>query len=371
MADHLRIKIANSIAKEERRAKERQAPTREICSGCNRPPVLCLCEALPKTKLKPATTILILQHPNEHRKKTFSTVPLLSLVLDNVYVKVGYRFDLASLPLLKEFVDSPEGLPLLLFPSDRAITLEDFSADFVADGGDSGMLPSEIDSGKGNLLILLDGTWAEAKRMALQSPELVKVCQHVTFTSDKPCLYDAVRKEPESHCYSTLEACARALEILEEDGNAQSGCLEKVLKYMVRTKLDMEASRYDDPRQKGRKRDRRMRHRMRIEQALFEKPEPRVIDEFGFILRPLTVEDAPVVNSNWYHRSAKSLSTIESRLAKGVACFGIECDGKLIAIFSVAKMGVLGMLHVDEEFQGRGYGELLIREASLVLGRAG
>ena len=80
-AQHLKTKIARSEAKSERRRKERESHvSREKCSSCQRPPILCVCEALPSKRIVTSTKILVLQHPNEFKRKSLSTVPLMPLV---------------------------------------------------------------------------------------------------------------------------------------------------------------------------------------------------------------------------------------------------------------------------------------------------
>jgi DTW domain-containing protein YfiP len=89
---HLRAKIASSITKGERRAQERATNSRrELCGHCRRPPVQCVCSSLPTQELSQLQTeVLILQHPAEFRRKTFSTVPLIRLVLERVQICVGH-----------------------------------------------------------------------------------------------------------------------------------------------------------------------------------------------------------------------------------------------------------------------------------------
>jgi DTW domain-containing protein YfiP len=365
-ASHKQVKIAASITKGERRSTERQSTPRQLCEGCHRPAVLCVCEALPPQKFSTKTTILILQHPNEFRKKTFSTVPLMSLVLDQVYVKVTYNFELDDLPLVKNFLDRGQK-PLLLFPGDAAISLDghDQRKDVEATAGriDTNTLTRIQEND--NLLIVLDGTWSEAKRMAMQSPGLFEICQQVQFSAQRSCIYDAVRKEPEGHCLSTLEACAQAL-VLLEGANDASKRLTATLQSMVDTKLSIEQQRHDEPRQKGKQLYERNRRRRQVEKALFQKPKPRVLED-GSILRPLTIDDAPLINQNWYHRSNNSLHTIQVRLEAGLACFGIERNGQLCAHIVRAEDRTLGMLHVDENLRRRGYGRTLVQETSRVL----
>jgi DTW domain-containing protein YfiP/GNAT superfamily N-acetyltransferase len=365
-APHLQVKIASSITKGERRSRERHSGPRKLCDGCHRPPVLCLCEALPPQKLSTKTTVLVLQHPNEYRKKTFSTVPLMSLVLEQVHVKVDYNFELDDLPLVKDYLN--RGIrPLLLFPGDDAISLD--ARDREEGDTEAGVNLKESSlreiQASANLLILLDGTWAEAKRTAIQSPCLFDRCQQVQFSAPGSCLYDAIRKEPEGHCLSTLEACAQAL-ILLEGATEASQCLTGTLKTMVDTKLALEEQRHDEPRQKGKELYERNRRRRQVEKALFHKPKPRVLKD-GDILRPLSVDDATLINQNWYHPSASSLQTIQRRLETGVACFGIESDGTLRAYIVRAEDGTLGMLHVEDDFRRRGYGRTLVQESARVL----
>jgi hypothetical protein len=52
-----------------------------------------------------------------------------------------------------------------------------------------------------------------------ESPSLVQHCRKVRFTSDSTSICDAVRTEPEAHCLSTLEACAKGLELLENNNH--------------------------------------------------------------------------------------------------------------------------------------------------------
>lgn len=361
-----RIKIANGIAREERRKLEREKSQRKLCEGCQRPPVLCLCEALPSQKFDSNTTILILQHPNEFRKKTFSTVPLISLVMKNVHVKVGYRFEIKDLPLVSDFLSQGRS-PLLLFPGDDALSLD--SGINNEEEGNHSVNDTRI--GRSNLLILLDGTWAEAKRMAKESPELMKVVLPVTFSPTEPSLYNPIRKEPEAHCYSTLEASARALVLLEAQHEA-SNSLTNVLNLMVHTKLlTVAENQHVNPRKKGRKRESRRRQYERIETALFRQHEPRWIDDSGALLRPLTVDDVDIVNENCCRISINSDKLTEKLISSGVGCLGIELDGRLRAHIVRCEDGCLGMLHVDAQLRGRGYGKLLIREASMILGMAG
>ena len=119
---NMKTKIAFSVAKTERREVERSRVGREICNRCIRPPDLCVCQSLPEELINTSTTVLILQHPRERRRRSLSTVPLMPLVLKKCEVKSGYRFTPLQLDLVTEWLDKGQK-PLLLFPGPPDSTL--------------------------------------------------------------------------------------------------------------------------------------------------------------------------------------------------------------------------------------------------------
>ena len=120
---NMKTKIASSVAKTERREVERSRVAREICNRCIRPPELCVCQSLPEELINTSTTVLILQHPRERRRRSLSTVPLMPLVLKKCEVKSGYRFTPLQLDLVTEWLDKGQK-PLLLFPGPSALSLD-------------------------------------------------------------------------------------------------------------------------------------------------------------------------------------------------------------------------------------------------------
>jgi len=410
-----REKIVASMAKSERRAMERnQHDARELCTKCHRPPVQCVCEALPSSKIHtPNTKILILQHPTEFRRKTFSTVPLVKLVLENVQIVVGHNFDTTT-PGIREAVANRSRL-LLLFPSEGALILDEEwkkmeeqrrrrrvlqppppppppmllpnetqqqqqsgnSIDNTAvtdnrpnhqkqqqslDRNNDNDNDGNNDINNSTLLVLIDGTWTQAARMARNSPELLDVCQQVQFEKTanvdgddtSMSIYDAIRKEPDSHCLSTLEACSKALGYLEEPETAKlvSHHLHAALQSLVDIQLRY-TSRSSDPRfvDRSLKVAQRQQRRQELEMELFgvstaaeeslvvdgrtttkeEENDPRhqqqtllskskidisipandctVMDD-GAILRNLRLEDATFMNSRWPYRSKKGIKSL-------------------------------------------------------------
>mmetsp|Transcript_16335 Transcript_16335/g.46909 ORF Transcript_16335/g.46909 Transcript_16335/m.46909 type:complete len:376 (+) Transcript_16335:58-1185(+) len=221
------------LSKEERRQQSRTlSDARATCPLCRRPPSSCVCSALPPNGRKialPHVDILILQHPSEFRRKHVSTVPLIPLVLENVEISVGRAFDDVFMRHMLEEADALGQTPLLLFPGPDAITLEDPRAleelqsrsemlRRVPDSDDEREIgPGSSTAPSKFLLILIDGTWTQASSMVRKSsPLLLERCLPIQFLStEQQSLYHSMRKQPDAHCLSTLEACGRTLPMLE------------------------------------------------------------------------------------------------------------------------------------------------------------
>jgi DTW domain-containing protein YfiP len=64
------------------------------------------------------------------------------------------------------------------------------------------------------VLFVVDGTWRQAEKMLAANPRLA-LLRRVSFGPTPPSGYRDLRREPEPHCLSTLEAVATALAELE------------------------------------------------------------------------------------------------------------------------------------------------------------
>ena len=370
----LRSKISGSVAKAERRARERERHVaRPLCpGGCGRPPSLCLCGALPpgNQPLPTSTKIVVLQHPSEFRRRNLSTVPLLQKVLLEVTVSVGYSFDDA-------FFDGVFGggdRPLLLYPSDGAVDLGALVGSRERQGGGGGRggpscgASDAATAPRGRTLVVVDGTWSEAGRIMRRSPALLERCTAVQFDRvEVPSIYGTVRREPdEDTCMSTLEATARALSLLEGAGShadAVAAGLDKVLRRHVECHLANALGRSRPRHQGGGRSDRRMREREKrrkqIEGVMFPTlqngdggdstaksrspvasedgtasnrkfqlpplPTPTVTTPTtpfamlsdGAMVRRLRADDVPLIKSWWGRRSKASLARVAGFIASG------------------------------------------------------
>ncbi len=160
---------------------------REMCLRCRRPKSVCWCSAV--TQVPSETRVVFIQHPRE-AKVPISTCRMAHLSLPNSELHVGLSaVGNASL----EALCREEGVAVL-FPSDSAVDVEELTAP-----------PKK--------LVVVDGTWSNAKKVVEKCPLLSKL-PRLKFFPDKPGNY-RIRKEPEAHCLATIEATAFVLEKLE------------------------------------------------------------------------------------------------------------------------------------------------------------
>ena len=412
----LRKKITGSIAKGERRAYERSRAARPVCAGCQRPPRLCLCNVLPPHKYSTNNMrILILQHPNEFKKRHLSTVPLMKLVLDeeSLHIQVGYRFDFVQdiQPLLNDD-DDEQQKPLLLYPGPDAWDLDHYAQHAMEAARVSSMNNDPTQHGNGQqenssnpptptttttttTLIVMDGTWTEAKRMVRDSVGLLESCQGVQFTTEQSSLYEPIRQEPAQHCLSTLEACALALEKMTtgntttntttNDYNATlsvSDCLRSVMARHVELHVHNAATLLPRFNQDGHSVLKKQARRNELEAALMNGNHhhnaaytsssftPTVPLPKGVRMRLLTLADAPLIDSWWEHQSPKSLKMIYRTLQTNHGfCLGIvgKESKDLRACVVRYEQGAVGMLHTRAEYRGRGYGTALLAQLTQLL----
>lgn len=163
---------------------------RSVCAGCARPSVVCLCSSLRRVPTR--TRVVILQHPRE-RDVPINTAKLVELQLERAERHVGIK--LSDVPAFRARLNDPEAPAILLYPGEGARDLA-------------------RDPPRGPVtLCVLDGTWWQAKKLFQQNPELAALPRYALAPS-APSRY-RIRREPELHCVSTIEAIGQALEVLE------------------------------------------------------------------------------------------------------------------------------------------------------------
>ena len=227
-----------------RAALSRLETPRILCGRCGRAGTTCVCSALPESPIATSTRVLILQHPREARKRICS-VPLIPLCLREVeVVRATVPWvsgneplqNLADIAIARRSLE--EGYePLLLFPGPSAIALDAANAIEMpswSNQSERARTTTKV------LLVVIDGTWSQARHLMLHSPSLAQQCTHVMFQGERRAIIGALRREPEQHCTSTLEACARALRLLEPTEHAVEAAdrMEACLALMVERQLE-------------------------------------------------------------------------------------------------------------------------------------
>lgn len=175
------------------------APERPTCYRCFRPTAFCLCAAIPTVDNR--TEVLILQHPRE-RTHPFGTARLAELGLSNSRVLVDFlgclRRDTARLGPL-------DGAALLYpHPSARDVTE---------------LAPDE----RPRRLVVIDGTWHHARTLYRDIPVLHEL-PHLTLPGHLRSAFQ-IRRQPNLHCLSTIEALVHALRALEPETRGLDGLL--------------------------------------------------------------------------------------------------------------------------------------------------
>jgi DTW domain-containing protein YfiP len=176
--------------------------------------------------------VLVLQHPQEGNVD-LTTVPLLARALPNAVVRVGLSW--ASLThALGEEVENARWA--VIYPTKIS---EDVS-------------PSELEKPvvlldkKGRLrdedarelegIVVLDGTWSQAKTLWWRNPWLLKL-NRILLNPGEPSIYGRIRKEPRKEYVSTLEAVADVLVALGEPEETRAS-LRRAMRTMVQRARD-------------------------------------------------------------------------------------------------------------------------------------
>ncbi len=161
--------------------------------------------------LQPRIKILILQHPQEPHEKR-GTVSLLKETLGNVTLKTGLSWPNLSKALGQETENSKWAV-LYLGSGIKSPSSQKLEPGLYFVDKKALLLPKAQNPIQG--LVVLDGTWSQAKSIWWRNAWLLKL-KRVILIPSRPSLYGNIRKEPRKECVSTLEAVAETLTHLGE-----------------------------------------------------------------------------------------------------------------------------------------------------------
>jgi DTW domain-containing protein YfiP len=184
-------------------------PVAADCPHCLKPPSLCVCDLV--TPFDNRIALLILQHPQE-QDRTLGSARLAARHFKNAMFKIGL-----SWPSLSKIVGretDPKRWAILYLGSLKAEALEP-GRDIVVVSGKGEPLPDQDRALRGiEGIILLDGTWSQAKAMWWRNAWMLK-CRRVLLARARPSRYGKLRREPRHDGLSTIEAAAMLMARLE------------------------------------------------------------------------------------------------------------------------------------------------------------
>jgi len=199
------------------------------CERCGKEKRLCVC-----TDAEPFDNrrfVLILQHPQEQDKE-LGTAGILKSMLKNSQLEIALsRPSLAA--VLKRPAD-PKKWGVLYLGAQKETPVAPGLYVLDKKGGlaaDREQCLQELEG-----IILLDGSWSQAKALWWRNPWLLKT-RRLLLVPEKRSLYGKLRKEPRRESVSTLEACAQCLSYLGEKPEIATGLTEAFSRLLEKYKV--------------------------------------------------------------------------------------------------------------------------------------
>jgi DTW domain-containing protein len=210
-----------------------------VCPHCLKPLALCVCDAV--RPVANTIALLILQHPQE-QDRLLGTARIAARQFTQATLKVGLSWPSLAKALGRS-ADPKRWATLFLgatrgadFPPGREVAAFDRKGAALAD---QDRALADIDG-----VILLDGTWSQAKTLWWRNAWLLKG-RRIALKPRRPSLYGRRRREARREGLSTIEAAGLVLARLED-----KPALEEAATATFRRML----ARYDaarDPSQAG------------------------------------------------------------------------------------------------------------------------
>ncbi|GFZ22020.1 DTW domain-containing protein [Actinidia rufa] len=233
---------------------------RPTCPSCSKPSRLCLCTRIKTPSLNNSVAVTILQHSLEQNHPLNST-RIAALGLRNLSVvaisDVNFeaRFEIRALESDSDLGFSgfesnctgscgkPQSTDGFCFTIRKCGVISSFMGHIVTENPNFDLLLASSDDLSNGFvvkkrsvgveaidfevknLIVLDGTWAKAKRVYSENPWL-KLLPHVKLDLGKMSLYGEVRNQPRAGCLSTIESIVYALKAVGDETDGLENLLE-------------------------------------------------------------------------------------------------------------------------------------------------
>lgn len=198
----------------------------ERCARCDKPKAFCVCDLLTPQRVR--TRVLVAQHPRE-QDRDLGTVPLLRALLPGrLEVRVGLSWASFAHCLGEEDADVRRWAILYPHSLHKALTPAQMKQPVVfLDRHGDAMEPGARLEG----VVLLDGTWSQAKALWWRNPWMLKL-QRAVLHPKEPSIYGRLRREPRREALSTLESAAEVL-VANGEPEAVRAEMRRVFRTMV------------------------------------------------------------------------------------------------------------------------------------------
>jgi DTW domain-containing protein YfiP len=186
------------------------------CLRCRKPAAQCYCALLPR--LETTTRVVLLQHTRE-RDMPLGTARMASLCLPRAELHVGVTW--GTRPAVVAALSDPARPAILLYPGEGA-------RDILREPPVGPVT-----------LVVVDGTWAQARRVVRDNP-ILQALPRYAFITPEPSRY-RIRREPDAAYCATIEALMHVLGVLEGDP-ARFRTLLPPFEAMIDAQLAIEAA---------------------------------------------------------------------------------------------------------------------------------
>jgi len=200
------------------------------CPRCLKPLALCVCAEL--TPVKNRTAVLILQHPQE-QDRALGTARLASLQLQHATLRIGLSWPSLAAALGRPA--DPKRWAVVYLGSAAPAELAPEHEVLVLDRKGEPVTDQDAALGEIQGIILLDGTWSQAKTLWWRNPWVLKA-KRIVLNPQHPSRYGLIRREPRRDSLSTLEAAGLALARIEGKPEIETALIESFERMLARAR---------------------------------------------------------------------------------------------------------------------------------------
>jgi DTW domain-containing protein len=205
-------------------------PSLAPCPRCGRSSTICVCDKV--VPLSARLGVLILQHPREQDVE-LGSAQLVTASLATARLSVGLSW--RSLAQALEVKEADPARWAVIFPGKDIPEAAKTQGFWLEGKGGIAMRPSALAG-----VVVLDGTWSQAKSLWWRNPWLSKL-PRLTLLPREPSIYGTLRREPKRQYLSTLESVAEALVAAGEPAETRAE-LRRLFRTMVQRARDARRS---------------------------------------------------------------------------------------------------------------------------------